>query len=342
MAILDLVRKNIVSLKPYSSARDEFSGKGEVFLDANENPSGQYNRYPDPHHRDLRQRISQLKNMPAEQIFLGNGSDEVIDLVYRIFCEPGKHKVLLFPPTYGMYEVSAAVNDVEVVRCPLNDQFQVDLPAMKQAIQDELIRVAIICSPNNPTGNDMEEDAVLELLRSFSGIVLMDEAYIDFSHRPSWTGRLSDFPRLIVMQTFSKAWGLASVRMGMAFASEEITEIFRKVKPPYNISGPNQQIVLGRLNDVESVQSDIQIILEEREGLRAALECISSVKKVFPSDSNFILVEIEDANRLYDYLVERGVIVRNRSSILRDALRITVGTRSENERLIQTIQDFYR
>lgn len=336
--IKKLVRKNILTLKPYSSARDEFDGENGIFLDANENPFGQLNRYPDPYQRKIKQKLSELNNISFDNIFLGNGSDEIIDLTFRIFCEPGKDKVLSFSPTYGMYEVSANINDVELINLNLNDDFQIDLETLKPYLNDENLKIIFICSPNNPTGNSIKN--IEYILEKFSGIVFIDEAYIDFSPEESFRNQTGNYPNLIVSQTFSKAWGMASVRVGIAYASEEVIKFYNKTKPPYNISQLNQNAVLNVLNDenIKSVQENIKLILNEKKLLIQNLEKVNLVKKIFPSDANFVLIEVENADNIYQKLVEENVIVRNRNSVIKNCLRITVGSPEENLKLIETLK----
>lgn len=340
MEIADLVRPNIRKLVPYSSARSEFKGKAEVFLDANENPfETGLNRYPDPLQWKLKAAISQLKGVPAEQIFLGNGSDEAIDLVVRIFCEPRQDHILILPPTYGMYQVSADIADVGIRSVSLTPDFQPDVDAILAAA-DEHSKILFICSPNNPTGNDVELARIRRLCAQFKGIVVVDEAYIDFSNQASCTSLLSEFPNLIVLQTFSKAWGMAGIRLGMAFASTEIIQLFNKVKPPYNINQLTQQIALEAL---ETSQDDyrqlLSTLLSERERLIKGLGELNFVEKIFPSDANFILVKMDDPNGTYQYLVEEGIIVRNRNSVhlCAGSLRITVGRPEENDALLTAL-----
>lgn len=336
--IQKLVRKNILSLKPYSSARDEFEGENGIFLDANENPFGELNRYPDPYQLKIKQKLSELNQIPSENIFLGNGSDEVIDLAFRIFCEPKKDKVLTFPPTYGMYEVSANINDVELINLDLNDDFQIDLETLKPYFEDENLKIIFICSPNNPTGNSIKN--IKYILENFNGIVFIDEAYIDFSPEESFRNQIKNYPNLIVSQTFSKAWGMASVRVGIAYASEEIIKFYNKVKPPYNISQLNQDAILNTLNDekINQVSENIKIILEEKKSLIQNLKKLNLVKTIFPSDANFVLVEVDNANSVYQELVNQNVIIRNRNSVIKNCLRITVGSPKENLKLIETLQ----
>lgn len=337
--IKNLVRKNILNLKPYSSARDEFEGENGIFLDANENPFGELNRYPDPYQLKIKQKLSELNQIPSENIFLGNGSDEVIDLAFRIFCEPKKDKVLTFSPTYGMYEVSANINDVELINVDLNNDFQIDLETLKPYFEDDNLKIIFICSPNNPTGNSIKN--IKYILENFNGIVFIDEAYIDFSPEESFRNQIKNYPNLIVSQTFSKAWGMASVRVGIAYASEEIIKFYNKVKPPYNISQLNQDAILNTLNDekINQVSENIKIILEEKKSLIQNLEKLDLVKKIFPSDANFILIEVDNANSVYQELVKKKVIIRNRNSVIKNCLRITVGSPEENKKLIETLQN---
>ena len=340
MEIANLVRPNIRKLVPYSSARSEFKGKAEVFLDANENPfETGLNRYPDPLQWKLKAAISQLKGVPAEQIFLGNGSDEAIDLVVRIFCEPRQDHILILPPTYGMYQVSADIADVGIRSVSLTPDFQPNVEAILSAA-DEHSKILFICSPNNPTGNDVELERIRSLCAQFKGVVVVDEAYIDFSNQTSCTSLLSEFPNLIVLQTFSKAWGMAGIRLGMAFASTEIIQLFNKVKPPYNINQLTQQIALETL---ETSQDDyrqlLSTLLSERERLIKGFGELNFVEKIFPSDANFILVKMDDPNGTYQYLVEEGIIVRNRNSVhlCAGSLRITVGRPEENDALLTAL-----
>lgn len=337
--IKNLVRKNILNLQPYSSARDEFEGENGIFLDANENPFGELNRYPDPTQRKIKERLSELHQIPSENIFLGNGSDEVIDLAFRIFCEPKKDKVLTFSPTYGMYEVSANINDVELINLELNKDFQIDLENLKPYFEDENLKIIFICSPNNPTGNSIKN--IKYILENFNGIVFIDEAYIDFSPEESFRNQIKNYPNLIVSQTFSKAWGMASVRVGIAYASEEIIKFYNKVKPPYNISQLNQDAILNTLNDenISQVSENIKIILEEKKSLIQNLEKLDLVKTIFPSDANFVLIEVDNADSVYQELVEQNIIIRNRNSVIKNCLRITVGSPDENKKLIETLQN---
>jgi len=333
-----LVRPNILKLKPYSSARDEYNGDTGIFLDANENPFGTLNRYPDPYQKEVKEKLSALKNIPVSQIFLGNGSDEVIDLVFRIFCTPGNDKALVFTPTYGMYEVSANINDTELLQLPLNRNFQIDREAVIPFLKDENLKLIFICSPNNPTGNSIENvDFILE---NFNGIVFVDEAYIDFSSQKSWTEKLEQYPNLIISQTFSKARGLAAVRVGIAYSSPEIISLLNKTKPPYNVSQLNQEAALIALVDDEKYQSEIKTILEEKERLEKALLKLAVIKKIYPSDANFILAEVNDADEIYNNLVQQKIITRNRSSVIANCIRITIGTTEENNQLIAALKPY--
>jgi histidinol-phosphate aminotransferase len=336
-----IIRKNILSLSPYSSARTEFTGEASTFLDANENPyDNGYNRYPDPLQRPVKALLAPMKGVREEQLFLGNGSDEAIDLVYRIFCEPGRSNVVAPAPTYGMYEVCARINDVEYRSIPLTADFQLDMPALRAAIDAET-RVLWLCSPNNPTGNSFAVEQIEELLALCPGIVVIDEAYIDFSERPSMLRQLERYPRLIVLQTLSKAWGQAAIRCGMAFASPEIIGYFNKVKYPYNVPLPTQQQALRALRDVPAKERAVREILEQRALVAEALRALPYCQQVFPSDANFLLVRVDDANATYDYLVRQGIIVRNRNRVTLcvGCLRITIGTPQENERLLTALKN---
>lgn len=342
--IKHLLRPHILQLKPYSSARDEYSGTEGIFLDANENPIGSiteenYNRYPDPYQSALKSRISEIKSVSTERIFLGNGSDEAIDLLFRAFCVPGKDNVILLPPTYGMYEVSAGINDVAVKKISLTVDFQIDTSHVLKAI-DQSTKIVFICSPNNPSGNKVRREDVYTILAAFQGIVVVDEAYIDFSDEPSFTQELEKFPNLLVMQTFSKAWGLASLRLGMAFGSEEIISVFNKIKPPYNISGLTQETVLRALEHTDKMEIMVREILRERDYLKSQLQSLPKVKHIYPSHANFLLVRVEHARKTYLDLISHKIIVRDRSKVTLcdECLRITVGTREENDKLIATLK----
>lgn len=342
----NLTRDNIKSLKPYSSARDEFSGEAKVFLDANENSLGSplmkwYNRYPDPHQVKLKEAISAIKSVDADQIFLGNGSDECIDLLYRCFCNPGKDNVIICPPTYGMYEVSANINDVELRRAPLLGDFQLNLGHIETLV-DANTKLIWICSPNNPTGNAINRNDIETILNNFNGLVVIDEAYINFSRHKSFTQELANYPNLVIMQTFSKAWGLAGLRLGMAFASKELTSILNTVKPPYNINQATQELALKALKEVGQVNDMIKEIVQMRVALKAVLEKIPAIEKVYPSDANFLLVKMKNARKVYEFLLTEGIVVRDRSNVIlcEDCLRITIGTEEENTQLVEAICDW--
>ncbi len=333
-----LVRENVKSLTPYSCARNEFTGSNGTFLDANENPFGSLNRYPDPYQKKLKEGISMIKNVPENSIFLGNGSDEIIDLCFRIFCKPGSDSAMTFSPTYGMYEVTAAINDVRLVKVPLNNDFQIDTGKTMEALKDPSLKLVIICSPNNPTGNSMRAEDIEMIIRNFRGIVLIDEAYGDFSEKESFKGMIETRLNLIVMQTFSKAMGMAAARIGMAFMNPALVGYFNKIKPPYNISTINQVAAVKCLSRFELVNTRIRLILKERERLAHALEKITIIEKVFPSDSNFLLVRTGNADKVYSELINRNIIVRNRNRIIPGCIRITVGTKKENDRLLSALR----
>jgi histidinol-phosphate aminotransferase len=345
-SIEQLVRPNIRTLKPYSSARDEFKGEANVFLDANENSLGSplikwYNRYPDPLQLKVKEKISFIKKVPIDQIFLGNGSDEAIDLLFRCFCEPGIDEVVIFPPTYGMYEVSAYINNVKLNKVPLTSSFQLDLEALEQAIKPNT-KIIWICSPNNPTGNSIDREAIELILNNFDGIVVIDEAYINFSRQQSWLSDLQDYSNLVVLQTLSKAWGLAGIRLGMAFASKEIITYFNKVKPPYNISEPVQELAVKALDEIGQVNDMIVTLVNERQHLATAFLQLEEVLQVYPSDANFLLIKFKDASAVYSYLVAKGIVVRDRSNVLlcEGCLRITIGTSLENKNLLESLRNF--
>lgn len=342
----NLVRNNIKALKPYSSARDEFKGDASIFLDANENSLGSpllkwYNRYPDPLQWKIKEKLSAIKQVPVEKIFLGNGSDEPIDLLFRCFCEPGLDEVIICPPTYGMYEVSANINNISLNRVPLTANFQLDLPALEEAIRPNT-KIIWICSPNNPSGNSIHRQDIEMVLNNFDGLVVIDEAYINFSRQRSFVTDLTDYPNLVILQTLSKAWGLAALRLGMAFASPEIIGYLNKVKPPYNISQPVQDLVLNALDEVGQVNDMIRVLVDERKKLEADLLQCDQVLIVYPSDANFLLVKFKDAKSMYNYLLGKGIVLRDRSNVLLcdQCLRITVGTSAENEQLLATISGY--
>ncbi|WP_225036361.1 histidinol-phosphate transaminase [Winogradskyella sp. SM1960] len=339
--INNLLRENIKNIKPYSSARDEYKDitDGMVFIDANENPfNTNVNRYPDPQQTNVKARLSELKGIPTNQILLGNGSDEVLDLIFRAFCEPNRDKIITLPPTYGMYSVLSNLNAVENIEIPLTSDFQPDFDEISRAAHSHT-KLLFLCSPNNPTANSFEADVIEELIEEFQGIVVIDEAYIDFSKDESWLSRLSEFPNLIVTQTLSKAYGLAGIRLGICYASKEIISVLNNIKPPYNINQLTQAKALERLNDMDAVQNEVKSIIFEREKLSKALKSITFVKNVFPSDANFILAKVDDANKRYQQLIEKEIVVRNRTNqLLCDkCLRFSVGTKAENEKLIEVL-----
>lgn len=336
----DLVRPNIWEMKPYSSARDEFHGSASVFLDANENPYNKpYNRYPDPMQWKLKDRIAELKEVDRNSIFVGNGSDEPIDLVIRAFCDPAVDCIVSIAPSYGMYEVAANVNGVEFRKVLLNDNFELDADKLLAEV-DDWVKIIFLCSPNNPTGNSLDRDEIYKILKGFEGIVVLDEAYIDFSSEPSFVSELKKFPNLIILQTLSKAWGAAGIRLGMAFASPEIIAILNKIKYPYNVNMLTQEHALEILNNEKEMMNQLRSIMSERIRLQAALMDIPMVEKMYPTDANFILVKVGKADSVYNRLVRKGVIVRNRNkvSLCKGCLRITVGTPEENDALINGLK----
>lgn len=341
MELNNLLRENIRNLKPYSSARDEYTGEAMVFLDANENPFNQpYNRYPDPLQKELKAKIASIKNIPAEQIFLGNGSDEPIDLLIRAFCEPGVDNIVTIDPSYGMYKVAADITGIELRKVSLTETFDLEADAVLKAC-DKNTKLIFLCSPNNPTGNSLNKNSMLEVTGNFNGLVIVDEAYIDFSDNKSLLNDLQNYPNLVVLQTFSKAWGMAGIRLGMAFASNEITGILNKIKYPYNINVLTQQKALELLEQKEQVEQWVKMLCRERETMEANLEKLPFVVKVYPSDANFLLVKMYDARGIYNYLVEEGIIVRDRTKVhlCDDSLRITIGTENENITLMNTLQN---
>lgn len=331
-----IVRPNILALKPYSSARDEFKGTATAYLDANENPFGTLNRYPDPLQKQLKEKLAQVKGIAPENIFVGNGSDEAIDLCFRIFCEQGKDKALTFTPTYGMYKVSADINNVALTEVPLTVDFQIDIDEALPLLKDEKLKVVFLCSPNNPTGNILND--LETILQNFDGIVVVDEAYIDFANAASLSQKLAQYPNLVVLQTLSKAWGLAAARVGLAFANAPVINLFNKVKPPYNISRINYEAALSALENADAVEQQKQVLLSERENLISALAQLPITKKIYPTDANFVLVEVTDADGIYNTLVQKGIILRNRNSVVPGCLRITIGKPEENTLLINTLK----
>lgn len=342
-----ITRTNIKNLKPYSSARSEFKGKEGIFLDANENSFGSpldanYNRYPDPLQLDVKEKLGKIKGLPIQNIFLGNGSDEAIDILFRAFCNPGVDNIIICPPTYGMYEVSANINDVKIKRVPLtSEEFQLDTENILKAI-DNNTKLIFICCPNNPTGNGVKWEAIKKILENFSGLVIIDEAYINFARYRSLIPELLNYPNLVILQTLSKAWGLAGLRVGMAFASEPIIDIFNRIKPPYNINIASQKLVLEALDNTDKINAWIKETVEERDRLSAELAMLPFIIKVYPSDANFILVKTNNPLAIYNYLVTKKIIIRDRSKVelCEGCLRITVGTKEENRKLIDTLKEY--
>lgn len=342
MNLNKLLRKNILGMKPYSSARDEYKDlqADMVFLDANENPfDTPLNRYPDPQQTRLKESIASQKKVSTDQLLLGNGSDEVLDLIFRAFCEPNQDSILTTPPTYGMYDVLANLNAVDNILVPLSPDFQLEVDSIFDAIKPQT-KLLFICSPNNPSGNSVERKAIERLLKNFNGLVVIDEAYIDFTKDPSWTQVLEEYPNLIVTQTLSKAYGLAGIRLGICYASKEIIAVLNKIKPPYNINSLTQEAAIKAFENKDSVQAQIESILNERSNLINAFKSVPFIKKIYPSEANFILIKVDDANKRYEELIKNGIVVRNRSSQLHceNCLRITVGTPSENTQLITLIK----
>ena len=341
-----LVRENIKKMTPYSSARHEFAGEAAIFLDANENSFGSplqqnYNRYPDPLQQKLKEKISNIKGVPIQNIFLGNGSDEAIDLLFRIFCEPGKDNVIILPPTYGMYEVCADLNDVQVKKVSLLPNFQLNREAIEQSI-DSNTKIIFVCSPNNPTGNSINRNDIEILLNNFNGLVIIDEAYINYARQKTFIPELTEYPNLVILQTLSKAWGLAGLRLGMAFAGQRVIDYLNKVKYPYNINTATQQLAIEALNNISSVNNWTRTTVEQREWLISQLSNLEFVNKIYPSDANFILVNMQNAKSIYDYLTGKGIIVRDRSKVIHcdECLRITIGTPDENNQLIEALKTY--
>ncbi len=338
--IQQLVRPSILNLNPYSSARDEFEGEADIYLDANESPFGKFNRYPDPMQNRLKERLAGMKGVDLDQLFLGNGSDECIDLLFRIFCVPGVDKALTFVPTYGMYEVSAGINNVALLKLPLNQDFKINEGDILPYLSEHSLKIIFLCSPNNPTGNLIAQESVTYILDHFDGIVVIDEAYIDFADTASWTTKISEYDHLVVLQTLSKAYGMANLRIGMAMSSPEIIKLLCKVKPPYNISGLVQATALDLLENSVRHAKNTTLIISERSKLVRKLIALSSITKVYPSEANFVLVELQNAVQRYEALREIGIIVRNRVQIVANCLRITIGSPDENSALIKALQSF--
>jgi histidinol-phosphate aminotransferase len=339
----NLIRPNVAKLKPYSSARDEYESTGNsmIFLDANENPfPTDVNRYPDPQQRQLKSRLGELKGINPQQMLLGNGSDEVLDLIFRAFCEPGTSNVITLPPTYGMYGVLANINNIENREVLLSEEFEPEVDKIFDAV-DKQSRIIFLCSPNNPTGNSFSEEKVTKILQKFTGLVVIDEAYIDFSEKESWLKKLQQYPNLVITQTLSKAYGLAGIRLGICYASREIIQILNKIKPPYNVNELTQQRALERLDSSDVVSTEIADILDERQRLFKALNEVEFINKVYKTDANFILIKVDDAHKRYEQLLNKGVVIRNRSNqpLCANTLRITVGTEGENTQLLKVFED---
>lgn len=348
MNFQDYILPHIWNLKPYSSARDEFKGKEGIFLDANENPLGSgniaaWNRYPDPMQWSIKEKLATIKSCPINQIFLGNGSDEAIDLLIRMTCDPAKDQIIICPPTYGMYEVSASINNVGIQRVNLTAAYQLDVPGILASITQST-KLVFICSPNNPTGNKINRADILSILKSFkTGFVVVDEAYIDFSDEPSYISELDHYPNLIVLQTLSKAYGLASLRLGMAYAHPTIIQLLNKIKPPYNIGGATQALVDAALTNQDFVKTSVETLNNAKKALISALNSVAGILHIYPSDANFILVKCAQSQELFDYLIEQKIITRNRSTVTlcEESIRITVGLTEENNQLVDKIKRFY-
>lgn len=340
--IQNLVRANVQKLKPYSSARDEYKANGTdmVFLDANENPfENGINRYPDPQQRDLKLALAKLKNLKTEQVLLGNGSDEVLDLIFRAFCEPQIDNILTLPPTYGMYNVLAGINNVENKEVLLTVDYELDIKSILNAVT-ETTKLIFICNPNNPTGNAFDARSIKTLIENFNGIIVIDEAYIDFSSYESWINFLDIYPNIIITQTLSKAYGMAGVRLGVCYASAEIISVLNKIKPPYNVNELTQQKALERVLAVDEVFNEVETIITEREKMISNLGQIGFIEKVYTTDANFVLVKVDDATKRYNQLLEKGIVIRNRTNqpLCENTLRFTVGTKQENKKLIEVLQ----
>ncbi|MGC9341729.1 MAG: histidinol-phosphate transaminase [Bacteroidales bacterium] len=337
-----IARPNILKMTPYSSARDEYSGKASIFLDANENPfNSPYNRYPDPHQRELKKQVSELFSLPVQNIFLGNGSDEAIDLLFRVFCEPAEDNVVAIHPSYGMYAVCAAMNNIEIRKVLLKPDYSLDSEAIIDSTNPKT-KMIFLCSPNNPTGNLMDIDEVVKLLKAFKGLVVMDEAYIDFARTDGVLPYLNEYQNLVILRTFSKAWGLAGIRLGMAFASESIIKLMAKVKYPYNLNILTQEFAIKTITDRTRRDQWIEEIIEERENMKVNLGNLPIVEKIYPSDANFLLVKVDNPQDLYSFLKEKGIIVRDRSRVdlCEGSLRITIGTREENRELLKELKNY--
>lgn len=340
--IKKLIRPHLLNRKPYASARDEFTEPAEIYLDANENPfPSATNRYPDPRQVELKTLVAELKAVQPKQVFIGNGSDEVLDLLFRAFCEPGQDNIIITPPTYGMYEVLAEINNVTFKEAPLNTDYSLNADVLLSQV-DNNTKIVFLCNPNNPTGNLLNTGTVEHILQSFNGLVVIDEAYIDFADSPGFLPQLKVYDNLVVVQTLSKAWGLAGLRLGLGFASPEIIQFLDNIKPPYNVNSYSQQEAMKRLADSSKAAAQIQLIVLERENMRKALETLPGVHKVYPSETNFLLVQVDNATQIYQSLLQQGIVLRNRSGILHcnECLRITIGTPEENARVLKALIEF--
>ena len=337
--IKQLVRPNIIKMDGYKSARDEYTDNQGTFLDANESPYGINNRYPDPYQNSLKAELSVLKSINPNQIFIGNGSDEIIDLLFRVFCTPMQDKCIAFSPGYGMYKVSASIQDIEYIDVKLTNSFQIDKAALEPFFEYQNIKIIFICSPNNPTGNIIDHEDIEWILKTFKGIVVIDEAYIDFTESDSWITKMKKYDRLVILQTMSKAWGLAGARVGMAYTHPAIVTLLNKVKPPYNVSTLNQTAALQAINNSRVADIQMKAIITERKRIYKALNHIESIKRVYPSESNFILIEVDDANALYHTLIKQKIIVRNQSNKIKGCLRLSIGTPEENEQLLDALRN---
>jgi len=334
------IRPSIANLKPYSSAKEEYTGTNSVFLDANENPFGTLNRYPDPLQKDLKAILAQQNNTSRNNVFIGNGSDEILDLVFRLFCEPGNDQAITFSPTYGMYQVLADINNINLINLPLDETFNPNPNQIAPYLDDSSCKLLLLCSPNNPSGNDFDREKMIDIIKDFSGIVLVDEAYIEFSEQESLVNLIDQFPNLIVSRTMSKAWGLAAARIGVAFANEELIAWMNRIKPPYNVGLLNQEAAIEALMNTNLFDANLKAIVLERTILFKELDALEIVIKRYPSASNFILVEVPDANKLYEYLIGLNIVVRNRNTLVSNCLRISIGTKEENETLITALKNY--
>lgn len=339
-SISNKLRPSLANLKPYSSAKEEFTGSNSIFLDANENPFGTLNRYPDPLQKDLKELLAKQNGVSSENIFIGNGSDEILDLTFRLFCEPGKDQSITFAPTYGMYQVLADINNVNLINLPLDATFNPEPGRLEPYNNDASCKLLLLCSPNNPTGNNFNRERILEILETFKGIVLVDEAYIEFSEEESLVSLIDSYPNLIVSRTMSKAWGLAAARIGIAFANKELIQWLNRVKPPYNVGKLNQEAAIDALSNNSFFKANLEAIKQEKTFLFKELEALDIVIKTYPSASNFILIEVTEANKIYEYLISLNIVVRNRNALVANCLRISIGTKEENETLIAALKNY--